>query len=63
MSYHGLTPSIFIIWLRPPLQRTGVISDKQWLTVDLLCSSAYREPSFGHGVMTVFNATTALWQW
>lgn len=25
--------------------------------------SAYREPSFGHGVLTVFNATHAQWQW
>ena len=29
----------------------------------LACSSAYREPSFGHAILTVYNATTALWQW
>lgn len=25
--------------------------------------SAFREPSFGYGVLEVFNSTTALWQW
>ncbi|BDA42117.1 Purple acid phosphatase 15 [Coccomyxa sp. Obi] len=25
--------------------------------------SAYREPSFGHGILTIFNSTVAQWQW
>lgn len=25
--------------------------------------SAFREPTYGHGVMTFMNSTTALWQW
>lgn len=25
--------------------------------------SAFREPSFGHGILTFMNSTTALWQW
>ena len=25
--------------------------------------SAFREPSYGHGVLTFINITTALWQW
>ncbi|EIE19892.1 Metallo-dependent phosphatase [Coccomyxa subellipsoidea C-169] len=25
--------------------------------------SAYREPSFGHGILTVLNSTVAQWQW
>lgn len=25
--------------------------------------SAYRQPAFGHGTLTFYNSTTALWQW
>lgn len=25
--------------------------------------SAFREPAFGHGTLTFYNSTTALWQW
>ena len=25
--------------------------------------SAFREPTYGHGVLTFMNSTTALWQW
>ena len=25
--------------------------------------SAFREPTYGHGILTFMNSTTALWQW
>ena len=25
--------------------------------------SAFRQPAFGHGILTFFNETTALWEW
>lgn len=28
-----------------------------------LCSSAYREPSFGHGIVNFINGTHAQWFW
>lgn len=45
-----------------------VVSDSllcvaDWIVAVFLRSSAYREPSFGHGILTVLNSTVAQWQW
>jgi hypothetical protein len=33
------------------------------LTLVCACSSAFREPTYGHGIIDFINSTTALWTW
>ncbi|KAL4432463.1 hypothetical protein ABPG77_001762 [Micractinium sp. CCAP 211/92] len=39
------------------------LQDGQFCPTSQPAWSAYREPSFGHGILTIQNATHALWEW
>ncbi|GAB4821362.1 hypothetical protein N2152v2_008408 [Parachlorella kessleri] len=59
-------PSLFAyMWFIPTPTETPTLTlqNGQFCPTSQPDWSAYREPSFGHGILTIMNATHASWEW